>query len=411
MTGDGLGARLRAALGPAITDGAGPVVVACSGGGDSVALLHLAADVFGADRLTAATVHHHLRAGAEDEIALVARHAGGLGAAHRVLHWSWDGQGNLQAAAREGRRALLSALSAELGHAPVLLGHTRDDQAETVLLRLARGSGVDGLAGMAAADPPWHRPLLATGRDELRGFLAGRGLDWAEDPSNDDPRFDRVRARRMMAALSDLGLTPDRLARTADLMRGEAEVLAHAEVQALARMSPSLGDLTADADWFADLPWALATRVLARVVRWYSGAPYKPRRDDLTRWREAIIASETATLSGVIAVAGDGMLRFQREPAAAAPATPAAPRRPTHWDHRWLLTPPAGAVAGLRVAALGDGVAELPDWRGLGVPRRSLETTPAIWDGSRLVAAPFAGQSGGWTARLWPPFAAPGLSH
>jgi tRNA(Ile)-lysidine synthase len=178
------------------------VGVALSGGGDSTALLALAAGWAAAAgvALAAATVDHGLRPGARAEAAAAGEMARGLGVAHDILAWQgWTGRGNLQDAARRARRALLADWARARGIDAVLLGHTADDQAETVLMRLARGSGVDGLSGMAAlrrADGiTWARPLLGTRRALVAGLAAGRGHGLAEDPSNADPRFFRVRAR------------------------------------------------------------------------------------------------------------------------------------------------------------------------------------------------------------------------
>ena len=156
--------------------------------------------------------------------------AGGGGRALRrgrtsptTLRWTgWDGRGNLQDRARQARRALIAGWARDRGIGAVALGHTLDDQAETFLLRLARGSGVDGLGAMrdrgAAEDVLWLRPMLTLRRAELRDWLVAEGVDWAEDPSNDDPAYDRVRARRALAPLATLGLGPERLAATAAAM-------------------------------------------------------------------------------------------------------------------------------------------------------------------------------------------------
>ncbi|MEM9756771.1 MAG: tRNA lysidine(34) synthetase TilS, partial [Pseudomonadota bacterium] len=225
MTADPLEQRFAESCGLDWVHGPWPqrFLIACSGGGDSVALLHLAARVIGSARLAAATVDHGLR-DVTAELSLVARHCAELAVPHTVLTWQWDGHGNLQAAARDGRRHALAAHAEAIGADLILQGHTLDDQAETVLMRLARGSGVDGLAGI----PPhgrggWLRPLLGVGRSELRAWLRARDLDWAEDPSNDDPRYDRVKVRQTLPMLAEIGITPDRLAATAEAMSAEAQ--------------------------------------------------------------------------------------------------------------------------------------------------------------------------------------------
>ena len=170
MTADTLEARFAASMGALLgPDFPSAIGLAVSGGGDSMAMLALAhgwARVMGIG-LHVVTVDHGLRAAAADEAAMVAAECAAIGHPHTTLRWQWDGQGNLQDAARQARRDLIGAWRGDLAH--VLFAHTSDDQAETVLLRLLRGSGVDGLAGMAGAravhdaSGQWWllRPLLA----------------------------------------------------------------------------------------------------------------------------------------------------------------------------------------------------------------------------------------------------------
>ena len=207
------------------------LAVAVSGGGDSLALLGLACDWASENdcRIHALTVDHGLRPEAGDEARMVAREALRMGAMHDTLHWQgWDGRGNLQAAARAARYRLLSEHCERERIGAILLGHTQDDQAETVLMRLARGSGVDGLSAMSEGrfgKDFLLRPLLDATRDELRVWLTRQGMRWSEDPSNDDPRFDRVRARRLLKQLIPFGLDAARLSETASAMARARQAL------------------------------------------------------------------------------------------------------------------------------------------------------------------------------------------
>ncbi|MGB3147286.1 MAG: tRNA lysidine(34) synthetase TilS, partial [Paracoccaceae bacterium] len=186
--------------------------VAVSGGGDSMALLHLLADwrKAGGPELLAVTVDHGLRPEAAAEAGFVADHCLGLGIAHETLCWTgWDGRGNLPDQARRARYRLIVGWARRHGLARVALGHTLDDQAETVLMRLLRGSGVDGLSAMAdcrvEAGIAFCRPLLSVQRQDLRHYLTARSVPWLEDPTNDDPDYDRVKARQALATLAGLG--------------------------------------------------------------------------------------------------------------------------------------------------------------------------------------------------------------
>ncbi|WP_433504645.1 tRNA lysidine(34) synthetase TilS [Pseudonocardia halophobica] len=218
---------VRAALGrlPAQVREA-PLVVGCSGGADSMALL-LAAHAERPGGVVAAIVDHRLQEGSTDrsEALAVALRARGIDA--RVHAVTVEGPGGTEAAARRARYA---ALAAARPHpcSPVLLGHTLDDQAETVLLGLGRGSGARSLAGMREWDEPWLRPLLGLRRDRLRAAACGGDpVPW-EDPHNTDPRFVRARLRAEAIPLLDdvlAGGVAEALARTAAQLREDDEAL------------------------------------------------------------------------------------------------------------------------------------------------------------------------------------------
>lgn len=394
-------------------ESAGPFGVAVSGGGDSSALLELAAD-WAAVRgvvLRVATVDHGLRPGSAAEAREVAARAAELGLRHDTLAWHWDGRGNLQDSARRGRLGLLADWAAGHRLAAVLLGHTRDDVAETFLMRLARGSGVDGLSAMAARRTAcgtlWLRPLLDVARADLRQELARRGRSWREDPSNDDPRFDRVKARAALAALAPLGIDAAALAATAARLAEARQALRRAAAEAaerIAREGPA-GELRIDAAAFAALPSEIARRILVAALTWVSSAEYPPRQHALAALRARIDAGRPGTLHGCRVWVGGGAISVVREARAVSALAVPAPGR---WDGRWEIAAPPGPAPppGLTVRALGEaGLAQCPDWRGTGSSRAALLAAPAVWSGDRLVAAPLAGRPAGWTARLLRPFA------
>ena len=394
----------------------GPVAVAVSGGGDSVALLLLLQET-GARPLAAVTVDHGLRPESAAEAAAVAALCSARGIPHTLLHWEEPaGAGNLQARAREARRRLIGDWARGRGIGAVALGHTLDDQAETFLLRLARGSGVDGLSGMApvarADDLVWLRPLLAVRRAALRDWLAARGVAWAEDASNADPRFERVRARTALPLVAPLGLGPERLAATAAAMARAREALerATAELAARAVEAGPAGDLALDPGALAGAPAEIRLRLIAAALCWVGGARYRPR---LTRLEAALAAIEAGrvghglTLHGCVLRSRGGRVAIRREPAAAAPPAPIARGV---WDGRWRLegVPPAGDD--LVIAAVGAaGLAALGDWRATGLAREALLTTPAVWRGGSLVAAPVVRPAAGFAFRrvsaIAPPWA------
>ena len=391
---------LRAAFGD---DPPARLGVAVSGGGDSMALLHLLADwaAEGGPALAVVTVDHGLRPAAAAEAAMVARVAAGLGLPHQVLRWQgWDGRGNLMDAARRARMALIAEWAAGQGVGVVALGHTADDQAETLLMRLARGSGVDGLAAMAPARRQngviWLRPLLGATRADLRSYLSARGGRWAEDPTNDDPAFDRVRMRQALALLAPLGVTRDRLVETAARMAMARQALEETTLRA-ARACAAIeaGDVVFRRAPLLDQPMEIQLRLLAHAIRWIAGADYRPRLRALSDLRDEVMAGRRRVLAGCLLTPARGLIRVGREPQAAARAV-AAPG--TVWDGRFVLDGPDSA--GTEVRMLGDGgLALCPRWRDTGLPHSAALASPAAWRGGDLVAAPLAGHARGWLAR------------
>ncbi|WP_434741988.1 tRNA lysidine(34) synthetase TilS [Micromonospora sp. SH-82] len=259
----------------------GPVLVACSGGADSLALA--AATAFVAPRLGhragVVTVDHDLQQGSADRAASVAAWAveAGLHPVEAVRVTVAGRPGGPEAAARAARYEALGAVARRLDAVAVLTGHTRDDQAETVLLALARGAGPRGLAGMPARRDldgvPLLRPFLGVGRDETRAACTALGLVPWDDPHNTDPAYarSRVRSAALPALVDALGpAVVDNLARTAHQVAADNAVLDHlAEEASAAARSPS-GGLTVDA--LAALAPAVRTRVLHAWAR-ELGAP------------------------------------------------------------------------------------------------------------------------------------------
>lgn len=212
-----------------------PVLVALSGGADSLALA--AAVAFEAPKLglpaIAVTVDHGLQPDSAAVASAAAAAAGALGLDARIVRVSVGGEGGPEAAARIARYAALRDTAGEVGARAVLLAHTLDDQAETVLLGLARGSGATSLAGMAPDRTEdgvrWMRPLLAVRRETTVAACRAQGLEPWHDPHNDDPRFTRVRVRRRILPLLEDELGPgvaEALARTAEQLREDAEAFA-----------------------------------------------------------------------------------------------------------------------------------------------------------------------------------------
>ena len=365
--------------------------IALSGGGDSTALLHLA--LAAGLRVEAVTVDHRLRAESAPEAAGVAAACAGLGVPHQVRVWDHGPvKGNLMDAARRARMGLVADWARGRGIRHVALGHTRDDQAETLLMGLARSAGVAGLSGMR---PHWtedgvtlHRPLLDAGREELRYWLRAKGIRWVDDPTNEDARFARIKARAALAALAPRGITAAGLADVARHLSGVQAALAE-QVRAAAgqHIAAKAGALRVGPGLFGE-PAEVQRQLVARAIRSLSRKPYLPRGEDLGRFVQAIRDGQDATLAGC-RHRGGWVFREAR-------ALGREVAVGVVWDGRWRVDGPPGTVR-----ALGDaGLRACPDWRSAGLPRVALAVTPGVWQGGTLVSAPLAGGENGWSAQL-----------
>ncbi len=253
------------------------VVVACSGGADSIALL--AATVFearaGGWHVVGATVDHGLQDGSDERAAAVVAQMAAIGAAETLgarVRVEGGGLGP-EAAARQARYAVLEEVAGHFGAAAVLLGHTRDDQAETVLLGLARGSGGRSLAGMRRAFDVFRRPLLDVSRDDTVTACQVEGHDTWADPHNADPAYARARVRHAVLPVLEEQLGPgvaQTLARTADQLRVDMDHLDDLADAAYADLRADDGGLAVAA--LGPLPVAVRRRVL-RLAALAGGAP------------------------------------------------------------------------------------------------------------------------------------------
>lgn len=380
--------------------GDGPVGVAVSGGGDSMALLALAAGwaETGRRSIHAVSVDHGLRREAADEIELVKALCGQLGCRHTVLRWTgWDGSGNLQDQARQARRKLIGRWAAENGIGVVATGHTLDDQAETFLMRLARGSGVDGLSAMFDSEVfdglRWIRPLLSVTRADLRGYLQARGIGWADDPSNLDPAYARVKFRQAAEQLSALGLDAKTLAATAGRMQRARQALELA-TRDLARdvaRATDIGTVMIARKGFLEAPQELQLRLLAHAIGWVAQQDYRTRLEPLQQALAALCEGRNATLGGCILVTGKtAPIEVCREPNAVQPSHDLG----ALFDNRWQVRCAPDTGGGLTLRALGgDGLRKCPGWRDSGHSRWALMGSPSVWQNDELIAAPFAVRS------------------
>ncbi len=283
----------------------GGIGLAVSGGPDSLALLLLGAAAY-PGRVEAATVDHGLRSHSADEARIVASHCEEIGVPHRILTIEWDKKptGNVQALARDARYTRLWEWARERNLTTVTTGHHVDDQAETLLMRLNRGAGVGGLAGIHPSRPLGTavggdcmimvlRPLLTWRRAELAAIVAAAKLDAIDDPSNADERFDRTRARALLA--DNPWLDPHRLAAVAEHCIDAKCALEWSSWKEFnARQSGEGAGLTLDAE---DLPFELQRRMLIDAIELLVAKT--PPGPETVRALDALTNGRTVTLAGL----------------------------------------------------------------------------------------------------------------
>ena len=243
----------------------GRLGIAVSGGPDSMALLHLAAAAM-PDRVEAATIDHGLRPTAAAEAALVARACADLGISHRILAVTVADEASIQAAARRARYEALAAWCRDRSLAALATAHHADDQAETLLMRLARGAGLSGLSGIRPhryLGGVWLvRPLLGWRRAELAEIVAG--IDTVDDPSNADPRHDRTHARALLAAAGE-SIDPLRVAAAAGHLAEADAAIEWLVTEAIRTRIEHMTDGVIAAD-LEGLPREVQRRILARLI-------------------------------------------------------------------------------------------------------------------------------------------------
>jgi tRNA(Ile)-lysidine synthase len=325
------------------------LILAISGGPDSTALLvtvaawarRLKQRVKRAPKLVAVTVDHGLRAESRAEAAAVKRLARKLGVAHRTVRWrGTKPSAGLQEAARIARYRLLAGEATRAGYKHVVTAHTLDDQAETLLFRLARGSGLSGLAGMARISPlPASgerklfllRPLLSVPKARLVATLKEAGIDYNNDPSNRDPRFARARLRALLPRLAAEGLDAKGLARLGLRMRRAEAAIEFAVGAAREALAPApwhaSGPIVLPAGGFRELPAEVGLRLLGRAIAHVGkeGPVELGKLEMLYDSLRAPPASVRRTLAGALISLrdglGDGKLTVERAPPRRTPKT------------------------------------------------------------------------------------------
>jgi tRNA(Ile)-lysidine synthase len=403
-------AELMAPLGP--FERSPVIAVAVSGGSDSLGLgLMLAEWVKGqGGRLSILSVDHGLRAEAAAECAQVAEIFAAIpGCSAHVLRWDGEKPARgLQAAARAARYGLMTDWCRAHGVLHLVLGHTADDQSETVAMRGAHGSGAIGLAGMAASRAQdgvrLLRPLLSVPRLAIREWLKARGRSWIEDPSNELTRFERVRVRkslgpaeaaRLLEQARQSGQARDRLE------RGAARLLAEAgQVHDAGYVSVTLAPLSGAAP-------ELRATLLRQMILAVGGGDYAPDLDDLL---SSLASPAARTLGGCVVQGLRGRIHLFREAAAVAGPVPVAPGWTGRWDNRFSLVVAGGLAppTGWAIGPLGEeGLRQAVDRFGVRLRRHAVPlparlALPALWHEEHLAAQPHLHLGQGLAANAQP---------
>lgn len=309
------------------------LVMAVSGGSDSMAMLALAQEVEALDcglTLSAVTVDHGLRPEAAAEAAYVGQVCAEMGVPHDIVKWERDRTGAVsQAEARQARHAVLARWADEREIDQIALAHTRDDRLETFLMRARQGSGWYGLCGLTpyAFSPAWpegahlrlFRPLLAFGREELRDYLRAREIKWVDDPSNQSSRYERVRMRRLLRRISPAARQKaiDAMDRLAELRMATAEAAFRLAVDHVSEVYDR-ADIHLDA---RDLVSREAWRRFIDAMVLAAGGSLRPLRSDaLDRLLDRIALRDPALQRGVtlagahIHIRKGALLTFRRAP-------------------------------------------------------------------------------------------------
>ncbi len=381
------------------------LMLAVSGGADSVALMVLMRrwiDRGGAvGSVDVVTVDHGLRPQSADEASQVAEWARAIGFPCDIRAWRGDKPaGNVQAEARRARYRLIAEAARDKGASHVVTAHHLDDQAETFLMRLARGSGVYGLGGMqplAVVDGlTIARPLISVAKSRLVATLHAAGHPWIEDPTNADPSYLRTRTRQVMPQLAALGMTAERLAQTAARLARAARAIDSRVAELLAERTPIEGVVALQRRALLREDEEVALRAMATAIARVTGADYVPRLEQI----EALLADladrgdgrgdGARTLAGaVVAWDHQNVFIYREAGRAGFPVVEVKPGARACWDGRYHVGLAKSCEKTVAIRALGaDGRRSIAVEPIKSLPNRAVESLLSVWCGETLVAVP-----------------------
>lgn len=387
------------------------IAIGCSGGADSMALVILAAEWARRrkGRAIALIVDHGLRTESASEAASVRRHLKGLGIGSHILRWAGGKPTTgIQQAAREARYGLMERWCRRHAVLHLAVAHHLEDQAETILHRFARGSGADGLAGMAAiretAALQLMRPFLDIPRARLRATLHARGIDWVEDPSNLDPAYARVRVRALAPALTEIGLGPQAINRQARQFTAVRRALDRDVAGALANCGAlhAEGYATLGRSFFGDTGLPVALRGLNSLLCCVGGRTYPVRQERLERLYTVLADTNfvgARTLAGCTVRMGAAQLVIAREAGRILPVSIREGEQ-LFWDQRFRIRLPRReggrqprrfTLAPFDPRLLAGAGRDAARVRAAALPSAVNLSLPALYDRRGLVVVPHLG--------------------
>jgi tRNA(Ile)-lysidine synthase len=377
--------------------------LAVSGGPDSTALMLLVAQWKAPVKFSVITVDHGLRPQSGEEARRVLKWARALGFAGHVLAWKEEKpKSAVQARAREARYRLMAQWCARHDADGVVTAHTLEDQAETLLMRLARGSGIDGLCAMAADTVIYGvrvlRPLLQVPRQRLRELLIARGQAFFDDPSNVNPAFERIRIRQASGELAQLGLKPEALGLTVRRLARARDALEEAADQAQARLVAfqAEGHAIVDLGPFQKAAEEIRLRLLARLLERIGGASQPPQLreiEELNQWLEAG-RGQGRTLGGCRVQRRSRSLIIGRE-SGRMEAKPVRirPGETLLWDDRFKIRLDRGSRKSMEILPLGEAKDRAQVKRPKNLPDFVFRTLPALISNGEVALVPQIGYS------------------
>ncbi len=396
------------------------VALAVSGGPDSMAMAWGARQALGPDNIRAFIVDHGLREEAAEEASAVQKNLAAMDIEADILRWEHGNiESRLHVLARNARYALLLEACQKWGSSALMLAHHGDDQAETILMRIAKGSGVAGLAGMKAEtvrdDVHLLRPFLKLPKAQLIATCETHDIPFMRDPSNDSAHYARGRLRRVRESLEQEGFTNARLLDLGQRAHEAAEAIAHyTKIFLQETAAPTYGGAIAlNREALKTTPRAIALQALCLMLEALHKKEFPPKRSALLHVLAFLLDEDktgSTTLQGCLIQKRKEHILFFREPSAIVDIQPITPNQTLLWEGRWQVHY-EGAENGLNVRALGFQTRALlksldPFLRKKVPLGRMRAGLPALWRSEKLVALPsfscdFGGLFGSDTKKLW----------